>query len=75
MIRLFHLKLMVDSAEVRYVFLFLFSNSILDFIEQEMSHHQMYFNEYFGNIKVDLFQNFKVIRISEGWYSYVFSGK
>lgn len=25
-----------------------------------MSHHQMYFNEYFGNIKVDLFQNFKV---------------
>jgi len=46
-----------------------------DFIEQEMSHHQMYFNEYFGNIKVDLFQNFKVIRISEGWYSYVFSGK
>jgi len=30
-----------------------------DFIEQEMSNHQMYFNEYFGNIKVDLLQNFK----------------
>ena len=35
-------------------------NRILDFIEQEMSHHQMYFNEYFGNIKIDLLQNFMV---------------
>ena len=67
---------MVDSAEVNYLPVFILFNAILDFIEQEMSHHQMYFNEYFGNIKVDLFQNFKVIPISWGWYSYFLcSGK
>ena len=27
-----------------------------------MSHHQMYFNEYFGNIKIDSIQNYQVYR-------------